>query len=80
MNDDRQHVLVTAIRGPIILITIGVLFLLDKFTSLSFGQTWPVILIVVGALALAGGGRWRGRYYGPGGTTPGPGAGPGGPR
>ena len=43
-----------ALRGPVIMITIGVLFLLDKVDILRFGQTWPVILIVLGALALAG--------------------------
>lgn len=48
---------VAALRGPVIMITIGVLFLLDKFTAFQFGQTWPVILIILGALALAGGGR-----------------------
>ena len=48
---------VAALRGPVIMITIGVLFLLDKFTAFQFGQTWPVIMIVLGALALAGG--WR---------------------
>ena len=41
-----------AVRGPIILITIGVLFALDNFTRYGFHQTWPVILIVVGVLTL----------------------------
>ncbi|MBI2680771.1 MAG: hypothetical protein HYX25_07170 [Candidatus Solibacter usitatus] len=41
-----------AVRGPIILITIGILFALDNFTSYGFHQTWPVILIVVGVLTL----------------------------
>ncbi len=49
--------LIAAIRGPIIMITIGVLFLLDKFTPFQFGETWPVILIVLGVMALAGGGK-----------------------
>ncbi len=48
---------VAALRGPIMMITIGVLFLLDKFTPFQFGRTWPVILIILGALALAGGRR-----------------------
>ncbi|HXA07869.1 MAG TPA: DUF5668 domain-containing protein [Bryobacteraceae bacterium] len=46
--------LVRAVRGPIILITIGTLFALDHFTPWGFPQTWPVILIVVGLLALLG--------------------------
>jgi len=46
--------LVRAVRGPIILITIGTLFALDHFSPYSFTQTWPVLLIVLGLLALAG--------------------------
>ena len=45
--------LIRAIRGPIILITIGVLFALDHMTQFSFGRTWPAILIVLGLLSLA---------------------------
>ncbi len=44
--------LVRAIRGPITLITIGVLFALNNFTPYRFDQTWPVILIVFGLLSL----------------------------
>ncbi len=61
MNDQSAY-LVQAIRGPIILITIGVLFAFDRFTQFRFSQTWPVLLIVIGLLKLAGGGRRR--YYG----------------
>ncbi len=41
--------------GPAIIITVGVLFLLDQVRSgyFSFGNTWPVILIVIGAISLA---------------------------
>jgi len=53
MNVDSA-VLSRAIRGPITLITVGVLFALDHFTSYSFRQTWPVLLIVFGLLTLAG--------------------------
>ncbi|MGO9259938.1 MAG: LiaI-LiaF-like domain-containing protein [Bryobacteraceae bacterium] len=44
--------LVRAIRGPITLITLGVLFTFDHFTPYSFSQTWPVLLIVFGLLSL----------------------------
>ena len=44
--------LVRAIRGPITLITLGVLFALDNFTGYHFSQTWPVLLIVFGLLSL----------------------------
>ncbi|HXZ79327.1 MAG TPA: DUF5668 domain-containing protein [Terriglobales bacterium] len=30
------------------LVTIGVLMLLDQYSHISFGYTWPVILIVIG--------------------------------
>jgi LiaI-LiaF-like transmembrane region len=48
----NSNELVRAVRGPIILITIGTLFALDHFTPWGFQQTWPVILIVVGLLTL----------------------------
>ena len=44
--------LLRAIRGPITLITLGVLFTFDHFTPYSFSQTWPVLLIVFGLLSL----------------------------
>jgi hypothetical protein len=41
--------------APAVIITIGVLFLLDQSHNgyTSFHQTWPVILVVVGAVNLA---------------------------
>ena len=44
--------MVRAIRGPITLITVGVLFALNNFTPYSFDKTWPVLLIVFGLLSL----------------------------
>jgi len=38
-----------SIVGPIAMITVGVLFLLKYFTYYSFRQTWPVLLIAIGA-------------------------------
>jgi hypothetical protein len=58
VNEQSAH-LVRAITGPVILITIGVLFAFDRFTDFRFSQTWPVLLIVIGLLKLAGGGRNR---------------------
>ena len=43
-----------AIRGPITMITLGVLFALNNFTQYRFSETWPVLLIVFGALSLLG--------------------------
>jgi hypothetical protein len=50
----REASLVSAIRGPITLITLGVLFAADHLTPYSFQQTWPVLLIVFGLLSLLG--------------------------
>ena len=65
--------LICAIRGPIVLITVGTLFALDHFTRYGFWQTWPVLLIVVGLLSLVrrSDARWR-RYTPPPPSPPGP--------
>jgi len=39
--------------GPVLLITIGVLFLVSQYSMYSFGQLWPVILIAAGAVKVA---------------------------
>ncbi len=44
--------LLRAIRGPIMLITVGTLFALDHMTEFSIARTWPAILIVLGLLRL----------------------------
>ena len=44
--------LVRAISGPVILIAIGVLFLLQQSTQYDFSRTWPVLLILIGVLKL----------------------------
>ena len=49
---DNDTSLVRAIRGPVTLITVGVLFALNNFTPYQFHQTWPVLLIVFGLLSL----------------------------
>ncbi|MEO8594696.1 MAG: DUF5668 domain-containing protein [Candidatus Solibacter sp.] len=49
---NRPPSMMRAIRGPITLITIGILFALNNFTPYSFDRTWPVLLIVFGLLSL----------------------------
>lgn len=44
--------LLAAIRGPIVLIVLGVLFILDYSAGISIGKTWPILLIVIGLLHL----------------------------
>jgi hypothetical protein len=43
---------VNQIRGPVTLITVGALFVLNNFTGIGFEKTWPVLLIVFGLLSL----------------------------
>jgi hypothetical protein len=38
--------------GPAVLITIGVLFLLDQMGHMHFGFSWPALLIVIGLIKL----------------------------
>lgn len=40
------------LMGPIVLITLGVLFLLDQIGDWGFGRTWPILLIVIGAVKI----------------------------
>ena len=49
-GNDRS--LARAIRGPVTLITVGVLFAFNNFTTYGFDKTWPVLLIVFGLLSL----------------------------
>jgi hypothetical protein len=44
--------LISAVRGPILLIALGTLFAIDHMGSFSFTRTWPILLIVLGLLKL----------------------------
>jgi cell wall-active antibiotic response 4TMS protein YvqF len=50
MNSSANYV--RAIRGPILLITIGTLLAIDHFGSYSFSRTWPVLIIAIGLMKL----------------------------
>jgi hypothetical protein len=40
--------------GPVVLITLGALFLLPRLgVPFSFGDLWPVLLVVIGLVKLA---------------------------
>jgi len=43
------------IMGPSIMLTVGVLFLLENLHAADFDRTWPVILLVIGGVKLAQG-------------------------
>src|SRR5437763_11954686 len=40
----------SCLMWPAILLTLGVLFLLDGFAGIDFNRTWPALLIVIGAV------------------------------
>ena len=50
-----QRCVIRSFMGPAVLITVGVLFLLGQTRGgyLDFWDTWPVILVVLGAISLA---------------------------
>jgi hypothetical protein len=48
----RSGTLARAVIGPLMLITLGVLFALDHLGRVSFGRTWPALFIVFGACKL----------------------------
>ncbi len=45
--------LIQAVRGPVMMITLGILLAIDHFGQFSFGRTWPLLIIVFGILKLA---------------------------
>jgi Domain of unknown function (DUF5668) len=47
------HCRIHSLMGPFIIITVGVLFLIAQFSRYSFGDLWPVLLIVIGAVLVA---------------------------
>lgn len=68
---NRFALFLQAIRGPVLLVTVGVLFAIQQAGILSFSRTWPLLLIVIGVMKLLE--RMAGRPVGP--VAP-----PGGPR
>ena len=46
------HCRIRGLVGPVLLITIGVIFLAGEYTRYGFGDLWPVLLIVGGILAV----------------------------
>jgi hypothetical protein len=40
----------SCLTGPAVLLTLGILFLLDGFLSIDFSRTWPALLIVIGGV------------------------------
>jgi len=40
----------SCLTGPAVLLTLGILFLLDGFLGIDFSRTWPALLIVIGGV------------------------------
>jgi hypothetical protein len=47
------HCRIRGLMGPLMIITLGVLFLVGEYTRYSFGELWPVLLIVAGIVLTA---------------------------
>ena len=45
--------LLAAIRGPVLLVALGLLMAADQLDRMSFSRTWPVLLILFGLFKLA---------------------------
>ncbi len=52
MSNSRLSLYLQSIRGPVLLMTLGVLCALHQADIASFRLTWPVLIIVVGVLVL----------------------------
>lgn len=53
----NQPSLLRSLRGPVLLVTLGTLFMIDHAGGVNIGRTWPVLLIVMGVM-------WLGEYLG----------------
>lgn len=47
------HCRIRGLMGPLMIITLGVLFLVGEYSRYSFTDLWPVLLIVAGIVLTA---------------------------
>jgi hypothetical protein len=50
--NNRRALFAQAIRGPILLITIGILFAIHQAGGLPIYRSWPLVIIVIGVMKL----------------------------
>ncbi len=50
--NNRKALFLQAIRGPILLITLGILFAIHQAGGLPIYRSWPLLIIVVGVMKL----------------------------
>ena len=43
---------IRSVRGPVLLILLGALMLMDHLGNYSFWRTWPALLVALGIMAL----------------------------
>jgi hypothetical protein len=48
----NASLLLQAVRGPILLITLGLLLAADYYGKVEFWKTWPTLLIIFGVMKL----------------------------
>ncbi len=53
VNPASMHPLMRALSGPLLLTTLGVLLTVDYMGGITFGRSWPVLLIVFGLCKVA---------------------------
>jgi hypothetical protein len=53
LNRPPLHPLMRALTGPLLLTTLGVLLTVDYMGGITFGRSWPVLLIVFGLCKVA---------------------------
>lgn len=71
----NRYIFLHRIKGPVMILVFGVTALLDQWHILTYGQSWPLYLIVFGVLQLAERAAWAEAQYP--GQYPGPPTGPG---
>jgi hypothetical protein len=49
----NSYLFLRRMRGPIFLLTFGVTAILDVYTNIDYGRSWPLYIIVWGVLKLA---------------------------
>lgn len=61
----NRYLFLHRIKFPVLILVFGVTALLDQWNILSFDQSWPLYLIVLGALMLAERAAWSQAYAPP---------------
>jgi hypothetical protein len=66
----NRYIMIRRLRGPAVLLLIGVMALLAQAHILGWGKSWPLILILLGLLMLAERAALAGEGYPPPPGTP----------